>query len=206
MEVCIVDYGFGNIWSLQSAVKYLGFPCVVSSDPRDILKAKKLLLPGVGAFRSALSALEERGLVTAITESILEEGNEILGICLGMQILAEIGYEDGATKGLGLIKGEIKKMDTNHSLRVPHVGFNEVETSPESRLFRGLPPSSNFYFVHSYCLASPPQIGISAFTTYGNTFVSAFESGNVYGTQFHPEKSQGNGLRVLQNFLENSNA
>ena len=202
VKICIVDYGFGNIWSLKNAVDFLGFDCKVSSDPRDVLGADKILLPGVGASNSAMAALEERNLKKAIVDAVSIEGNKILGICLGMQIMAEIGNEDGFTNGLGLIKGEITLMKSTDGLKVPHIGFNEVTTHTRSKLFQDLPDKSDFYFVHSYQLLTPPQDGISAFSTYGETFVSAFEAGNVFATQFHPEKSQSNGLKVLRNFLE----
>ncbi len=202
MKVCIVDYGFGNIWSLRSAISFLGFSCNVSSNPEEIIRAEKLILPGVGAFKSAMASLEEKGLAASIVSSVINEGNKILGICLGMQVMAERGFENGQTKGLGLLQGEIQPIHSSSGLKVPHIGFNEVEANPESKLFRDLPEKSDFYFVHSYQLNSPPKNGISAFTTYGETFVSAFESENIFATQFHPEKSQSNGLKVLKNFLE----
>jgi imidazole glycerol-phosphate synthase subunit HisH len=202
VEVCIVDYGFGNIWSLRSAINFLGFKCSVTSNPKEILHADKLILPGVGAFKSAMASLEEKRLATAIVSSVIHEGHKILGICLGMQIMAEMGFENGQTKGLGLFSGEIRPMDSSANLKVPHIGFNEVEANPESKLFRDLPKKSDFYFVHSYQLNFPPKAGVSAFTNYGRNFVSAFESDNVFATQFHPEKSQSNGLKVLKNFLE----
>lgn len=202
MEVCIVNYGFGNIWSLKSAVNFLGFNCNVSSDPSDVLTAKKIILPGVGAFKSAMDALEEKNLKHAIIDSVSTEGNKILGICLGMQLMAEAGNENGLSKGLGLFEGEITLIKSVDGLKVPHIGFNEVEIPTESKLFRGLSNRSDFYFVHSYQLLKPPQKGISAFSTYGETFVSAFEAGNIFATQFHPEKSQSNGLKLLKNFLE----
>lgn len=206
MSICIVDYGFGNIWSLKSAIDFLGFSCLVSSNPEEILYAKKLLLPGVGAFKSAMDALEEKQLAKAIVNSVVNEGNKILGICLGMQVMAEKGNEDGQNKGLGLFKGEITKMNPGFGLKVPHIGFSEVDANPSSKLFRDLPNKSDFYFVHSFQLSVPPKIGLSSFSTYGETFVSSFESENVFATQFHPEKSQSNGLKVLQNYLELPNA
>jgi glutamine amidotransferase len=139
MEVCIVNYGFGNIWSLQSAINFLGFKCKVSSDPKEIAIAKKLLLPGVGAYKSAMASLEEKGLSRAIKNSVVEEGNQILGICLGMQIMSDTGLEHGLTTGLGLFEGQIAAKDSNRGLKVPHIGFNEVQTHPESKLFRDLP-------------------------------------------------------------------
>jgi glutamine amidotransferase len=202
MEVCIVDYGFGNIWSLRSAINFLGYKCNVSSNPTDVLRADGIILPGVGAFKSAMASLEEKKLAAAIVNAVSKEGNKILGICLGMQVMAERGHENGVTKGLGLFEGEIKVIDPSIGLKVPHIGFNEVDANPESRLFQDLPSKSDFYFVHSYQLELAPQTGMSAYTTYGKTFVSAFERGNVFATQFHPEKSQSNGLKVLKNFLD----
>jgi glutamine amidotransferase len=129
-----------------------------------------------------------------------------MGICLGMQVMAEVGTENGTTSGLGLFQGKIELIPSSVGIKVPHIGFNNVNTESESRLFRGLPNHSDFYFVHSYQLTLPPPNGISAFTNYGDRFVSAFESENVFATQFHPEKSQSNGLTVLKNFLEISRA
>lgn len=202
MEVCIVDYGFGNIWSLRSAINFLGYKCNVSSNPTDLLRADGIILPGVGAFKSAMASLEEKKLAPAIVNSVSKEGNKILGICLGMQVMAERGHENGFTKGLGLFEGEIKVIDPSMGLKVPHIGFNEVDAHPESKLFQDLPSKSDFYFVHSYQLELAPKNGMSAFTTYGKTFVSAFERENVFATQFHPEKSQSNGLKILKNFLD----
>lgn len=202
MKVCIVDYGFGNIWSLQSAINFLGFRCKVSSNPKEITSAKKLLLPGVGAYKSAMTSLEGKGLSEAIKNSVVKEGNQILGICLGMQVMADTGLEHGLTMGLGLFEGQVEAMNPTKKHKVPHIGFNEVQTNPESKLFRDLPNHSDFYFVHSYQLVSAPRVGLSAYTTYEKTFVAAYESENVFATQFHPEKSQSNGLKVLQNFLE----
>jgi imidazole glycerol-phosphate synthase subunit HisH len=206
MEICIVDYGFGNIWSLKNAINYLGYECRVTSNPEEVLRAKKLFLPGVGAFKSAMIALEKLGLSTAILDSVTNEGSKVLGICLGMQLMAEAGTENGLTPGLGLIKGQIERLPSFVDTNVTHIGFNEVEIKSESCLFRGLPNRSDFYFVHSYQLTLPPPDGISAFTNYGGRFVSAFESENVFATQFHPEKSQSNGLILLKNFLELPNA
>ena len=206
MEICIVDYGFGNIWSLKNAINFLGYQCQVTSNPKEVLRAERIFLPGVGAFKSAMLALEKLDLHTAIVDSVTKEGNKIMGICLGMQLMAEAGTENGLTSGLGLFQGKVESIPSSSGVKIPHIGFNNVKAKTESRLFRGLPNNSDFYFVHSYQLTQPPHNGVSAFTNYGGRFVSAFESENVFATQFHPEKSQSNGLIVLKNFLEISSA
>ena len=203
--ITIVDYGMGNLWSVRSAVRYLGYNSVVSSNPSEIARAEILFLPGVGSFRTAMLALKKDRLDEAILEAVSNKGRKIIGICLGMQLLAMHSTEDGKTSGLGLIPAEVERfdMDVMGSLKVPHVGFNEVRSKGQSILFKDISPSSDFYFVHSYFLRAGDFHGCHAICHYGQEFVAAYEHDNIFATQFHPEKSQTNGLRLLNNFLDN---
>ena len=202
-HLTIIDYGMGNIWSIQSALRFLGATVEVSNSHADVSTANALILPGVGSFRKAMEALTKSGLDYAIKETVLDRGRPILGICLGMQLFADAGTEDGKSSGLGFISGSVTRFQpTEHGIfKVPHIGFNTVTSDPNSRLFEGLPSSSDFYFVHSYRLSLIKRSGHQATCDYGEKFLAAFEKDNVFATQFHPEKSQTNGLWVLKNFL-----
>lgn len=200
MKVVIVNYGMGNIYSVQSALTFLGFESEYTDEPEKILNADKIILPGVGSFRKAMQNIRLKGLEDPIKESIQTKGKTILGICLGMQLLGTSSTEDGFTKGLGLFDGIVEKFSDKYNLKIPHIGYNEVIQSPNSVLFQNLDKNSDFYFVHSYRMMSQIAIGIST-CNYGEKFVAAFEQKNVFGTQFHPEKSQTNGLILLKNFL-----
>lgn len=198
--VTIVDYGMGNLWSVVSALRFLGSETLVSDDPHVVCAAPVLVLPGVGSFRRAMAALDGRGLSDALREAVLERGAKLLGICLGMQLLAERGSEDGISAGLGLVPGQVERFEVA-GIKVPHIGFNSVGHAAGSRLFAGVDNPADFYFVHSFRLSERSGPGLYASTTHGEEFVSAYEHDNVFGTQFHPEKSQTNGLRLLSNFL-----
>lgn len=204
LMVTIVDYGMGNIWSVAGAIRYLGGEAVVSSDPDKISKSDCLILPGVGSFRQAMKVLSETGIKTAIEECVLTKGSKILGICLGMQLLGSQGTEDGETAGLGLIENRVDKFETSpeHYLKIPHIGFNSTVISECHGLFESLSSNVDFYYVHSYRMLPENLSGRIATCRYGIEFLAAFELGNIYGTQFHPEKSQTNGLVLLKNFLE----
>lgn len=192
----------GNLWSVQSAFMYLGTTPIISSNPIEIEKADILVLPGVGSFNRAAKILSETGIDKAISKNIHKNNGKILGICLGMQLLCLSSHEDGFSKGLEIIPTTVEQISSGDSnLKIPHIGFNFVECPENSVLFKGLKPNTDFYFVHSYKLKYkdiPGKIGI---TTYGDRFISSFESSNIFATQFHPEKSQTNGLKILQNFL-----
>ena len=200
----IVDYGIGNLWSVRNALRYLGHNAVVSSTPSEIANADVLILPGVGSFRTAMGTLRENRLDEAILEAVVGKGHKILGICLGMQLLAMHSTEDGETKGLGLISTEVERFDDDAmgSLKVPHIGFNEVRSQDQSILFKDIAPSSDFYFVHSYRLRVGGFPGHYGICHYGEDFLAAYEHENIFATQFHPEKSQTNGLKLLKNFLD----
>lgn len=202
-SVTIIDYGMGNLWSVRSALRYLGHDSIVSHSPRKIEQADVLILPGVGSFRKAMHALRDMQLDQAIWEAVVERKRKLLGICLGMQLLAEHGSEDGETAGLGLIPARVDRFDQMQmmGLKVPHIGFNRVRSSTKSILFQGIAPQAEFYFVHSYRLLQDGVPGKHGICSYGHDFLAAYENNNIFATQFHPEKSQTNGLKLLHNFL-----
>lgn len=202
-KVTVIDYGMGNLWSVVSALRYLGAECCLSNNPQEISQANILLLPGVGSFGKAMWALGSSGIADSIREAVSVRQRKILGICLGMQLFAESSSEDGISDGLGFIQGRVERFPTTNlgGLKVPHTGFNRVSTMNDSALFNGLESGGDFYFVHSYRLKYEGQLGCVGVCRYGEDFVAAYVSDNVYATQFHPEKSQTNGLRLLSNFL-----
>lgn len=202
-RITVIDYGMGNIWSVINALRYLGCTPVVSSDPNEIAGAESLLLPGVGSFRKAMVTLRQAGLDQAILEAVQTKGSKILGICLGMQLMGSRGSEDGDTLGLGLILNPVDMFTTQEigANKIPHIGFDVVHSTPDARLFRGLPDEADFYFVHSYRMLPDGLSGETATCRYGTEFLAAYEQDNIYATQFHPEKSQTNGLVLLKNFL-----
>ncbi|MDA9285256.1 imidazole glycerol phosphate synthase subunit HisH [Pseudomonadales bacterium] len=201
--VVIVDYGMGNIWSVYSALRYLGANPLVSADPDQIASADVLVLPGVGSFHKSMLALHSLNIAKALDEAVLVRKRKILGICLGMQLFAERGEEDGDCTGLGYIPGTVERFSRNElgALKLPHIGFNLVNSAAQSQLFKGIPRPSDFYFVHSYRLSVANQPGCASLCNYGADFLAAYEHENIFATQFHPEKSQTNGLKLLKNFL-----
>jgi glutamine amidotransferase len=202
-SITVIDYGMGNLWSVLSALRYLGSNPTVSSDPDAIATAGTLLLPGVGSFRKAMIALRQRGLDQAIVEAVQTNGSKILGICLGMQLMGCSSSEDGNTVGLGLIPNAVNRFMPREIgvNKVPHIGFDLVSSHPQARLFQGLTNAADFYFVHSYRMLPTGLSGKKATCNYGIEFLAAYEQDNIYATQFHPEKSQTNGLILLRNFL-----
>lgn len=201
--ISILNYGMGNIRSVQNALNYLGIESKVIGTPDQILKSEKLILPGVGSFRKAMENINKKDFLNPLNEVIYNK-IPILGICLGMQLMAEESEEDGLTKGLGWIKGSIKKFPVDKiKLKVPHVGFNEVFFEKNNKtLYKGLGDKADYYYVHSYRLLYEECNCVSGWSEYGDKFVSSIEKNNIFGTQFHPEKSQSNGLIMLKNFAE----
>ena len=203
-KVSLVDYGIGNLWSVASAFRYLGAKVELISDPDQILNSEFIVLPGVGSFRKGMEALVQKGMDQALTEAVIGRGNKILGICLGMQLLGASSNENGQTAGLNLIPnrvGRFSKIDMGN-LKIPHVGFNSVQFNETAGLFRDLNHSADFYFTHSYMMIREDGVsGRSGMGSYGVEFLAAFEYGNICGAQFHPEKSQTNGLILLHNFV-----
>lgn len=202
-KVTIVDYGMGNIWSVANAFKYLNCDIEITSDRRTVEKSQLLILPGVGSFKKAMNSLKELGLDEALTKRVSEEKVKILGICLGMQLMGTSSTEDGMTIGLNLIPVAVDRFTPNEvgSRKIPHVGFDRVQSKQGSIMFRNLTGNDDFYFVHSYRMLSRDLTGFVAVCDYGIDFLAAYEFENVYATQFHPEKSQTNGLQLLKNFL-----
>ncbi len=202
-EVVIVDYGMGNLWSVASAIKFLGKVPVITGDISKISTSETLILPGVGSFRRAMDTIRKQSIDKAIVDSLQSPKTKLLGICLGMQLLGASSTEDGLTAGLGLVQNEVVRLANSEKnpIKIPHVGFNKVQVSPESKLFDQIAIDASFYFVHSYAMQILNDSSRYTTTTYGYRFVAAIESGQVFGTQFHPEKSQKNGLKVLENFL-----
>ncbi len=202
--ITIVDYGMGNIGSVVGALKFLGVESVVTPDPEQVQMAQSLILPGVGSFRKAMEKLRSTGLDQAILEAVEKKGGAILGICLGMQLLGAASTEDGESSGLLLVPNRVDRFttDTSNPTKIPHVGFNSVQFSDREGLFSDLPEKADFYFVHSYRMLQEDLKGRTAICDYGGEFLAAFETGRICGTQFHPEKSQTNGLILLKNFIE----
>ena len=205
MTIAIIDYGMGNLKSVKKAFAAIGFEAEITADPERVLKADKVVLPGVGAFRDAIEELHRTGLAQA-TREVVQRGTPVLGICLGMQLLFEKSYEYGEHAGLGLLPGRIIKMTTEEmkdekgeSLKIPHMGWNNLELIKKTPLFTGLEQGSSVYFVHSYYLETEEDV-VSAYTTYGKRIAVAAQRDNLFATQFHPEKSGSIGLSILKNF------
>jgi glutamine amidotransferase len=202
-HVAIVDYGMCNLDSVRRAFEEIGARAFVTEDPVGLERADRIVLPGVGAFPDAMRNLRARGLDDALTKQVLDGGAPFLGICLGMQLLAGIGNEVATTDGLGWFDAEVVRfVPTGGDARVPHVGWNEVDANEGSALFAGIPARADFYFVHSFHVACTNPSEVLATTPYCGGFVSAIARDNVFATQFHPEKSQQYGLRLLRNFLD----
>lgn len=199
--IAIIDYGMGNLASVANAFAKLGYETVISQDPEEILAADKVVLPGVGAFADAIKNIRQRGIDETLHE-IKQRNTPLLGVCLGYQLLFSESYEDGVHQGLDLIKGRVVRLQIPAEYKVPHMGWNSIEIKPESKLFTGINSGSYFYFVHSYHVIPEDYSVMAATTDYGIKIVCAVEQGNVFATQFHPEKSSDIGLQVLRNFGE----
>jgi glutamine amidotransferase len=189
----------GNLASVRNAFEKLGFEAFITSDPDTIANATKVVLPGVGAFADAIKNLRERGIDQSL-QAVVKKQTPLLGICLGMQLLFSESYENGIYRGLDIIPGTVEKFDIRE--KVPHMGWNNIEMKPESRLFAGVPAGSYFYFVHSYYVVPEELRASAASCQYGLEFCCAVEKDQIYATQFHPEKSSDAGLRILKNFGE----
>ena len=202
MLVLIIDYGMGNLGSVRRSFEECGADVQILKDPQEFNGASRVVLPGVGSFKDGMEHLENRGWVDFINWMI-EEKLPLLGICLGMQLLAEKGYEGGQVPGLGVIGGEVVRMDPqSDEERIPHVGWNDVCVTQSTPLFSDIPNESDFYFVHSYHFVPVCEDRIIATTPYCGGVVSAVQKNNVFGVQFHPEKSSKSGRKLLENFLK----
>ncbi len=199
-RVVVVDYGMGNLRSVAKALERVGAEVRVSARPEDVEQAGKLVLPGVGAFAAAMAELSQRDLVEPLWR-YLREDRPFLGICLGLQLLLEKSYEEGEHRGLGVLAGDVVRFEpTDPNLKVPHMGWNQLQMRPGVPLFAGVPEGADVYFVHSYYVRPASEVG-AAETDYGGRFCSAVWQGRVFATQFHPEKSQKVGLQILANFV-----
>ena len=199
--VAIVDYGMCNLDSVARAVQECGGVPLVTDDSKALATANSIVLPGVGAFGVGIKNLRDRGLEQPLREQVLEKGIPFLGICLGMQLLAKRGEEHGGAEGLGWLDAETVLIKTAPGERLPHIGWNEVRPARESRLFAGIDSGTDFYFVHSYALRPRDPAVALASAPYGDGVCAAVQKDNVYGVQFHPEKSQKAGFTLLRNFL-----
>lgn len=201
--VGIIDYGMGNIGSMRRALEECGARVVIAREPDRLHGITHMVLPGVGSFNVAATHLQEAGFLSVITQLVEEKSIPLLGVCLGMQLLASKGEEGGLSDGLGLIPGRVVQLaSTGQVERIPHVGWNEIQTiRVGSKLLSGFSTGEDFYFVHSYHFIADEQSSVAAQTPYCGNFTSVVENGNIFGTQFHPEKSQRSGFRLLRNFL-----
>lgn len=195
--IAIVDYGVGNLRSVQKGLEKVGFNSIITSDPDTVLTASGVILPGVGAFRDAMARLEETGLAPVLID-VIRRNRPFLGICLGMQLLFEIGEEDGRHQGLGVFPGEVKRLP--NGFKVPHMGWNQLEYRRKGSILHGIPEQSAFYFVHSYVVYPGDEQLVLATASYGVDCPAVINRGYVCGVQFHPEKSGRLGLELLRNF------
>lgn len=196
----IIDYGAGNLHSVKNALDFLGEENIITSDPDVIRSADRVILPGVGAFGDAMACMENAGLVNAVKESA-SSGKPFLGICLGLQLLFEESEEKSGVAGLGIFKGKVVKIPSAEGLKIPHMGWNSLEIPKKSKILCGLGDEPFVYFVHSYYILPEDDNDISAYTSYGKRIGVAVERGNVFATQFHPEKSGDTGMKILKNFI-----
>ena len=203
MSIAIIDYGMANLRSVQKALAEIGAEATVISEPEQIAAADRLVLPGVGAFRDAVATLRAKHLDEPLLQHI-KAGKPLLGICLGLQMLFDVGYEDGEHRGLGVIPGQCVRftLDQDLGLKVPHMGWNQLTRRTDTPLLKGVPTDAGVYFVHSYHVVPTDDAVIATTTDYGRPFVSSIWRDNVMATQFHPEKSQAVGLKILSNFAK----
>ncbi len=200
--IAIVDYGMGNIHSVKKALESMGAQTIVTDNPKDLSRAEKIVFPGVGSFGDAVVELKKRSLDVEIRKQV-QSGKIFLGICLGMQVLFEKSMESQKVVGLGLLKGSVDKFEASQKLKVPHMGWNQItKTSNNCQLLKDMPDNSYVYFCHSYYANPADKKVIAASCDYGDNFAAVVCKDNLYGLQFHPEKSQAAGLKIVKNFVE----
>ena len=201
MKIGIINYGMGNLRSVRNAFHAVGGHAEVAEKPQDLAQADAVALPGVGAFGDGMANLRAQGWVEALEEQVRQKGKPFIGLCLGQQLLAATGTEHGTHAGLGWIPGSVDRLTPAAGLRIPHIGWNDVRFSAGSRMYAGLGEARNFYFVHSFVLKPDDASLVNGQCEHGQPFAASIERGNIWATQYHPEKSQHAGLTVLKNFL-----
>ena len=199
--IAIVDYQMGNLRSVQKAFERVGHAAAITADPKVLEQADHVVLPGVGAFADAIAEIRRRELIEPIRAAIASN-KPFLGICLGLQMLFDVSYEDGEHEGLGVIPGEVRRFDVPAEYKVPHMGWNHVAQRRQPPIFKGIANGSHFYFVHSYYVVPKDESVIAGESSYPEPFCAAIWRDNLFATQFHPEKSQATGLQLLKNFAE----
>jgi glutamine amidotransferase len=199
--IAIIDYGMGNLRSVEKGFERVGHTATISDDPAVLAESTKLVLPGVGAFRDAIAALRSRNLIDPIRAAVAAN-KPFLGICLGLQLLFDRSFEDGQYEGLGIIAGDVVKFQLPAEFKVPHMGWNEIRVCRRPPIFAGIDDGAHFYFVHSYYVVPRDASVVATETDYPQPFCSSIWQDNLFATQFHPEKSQAVGLQVLKNFAE----
>lgn len=200
-KITILDYGSGNIRSVYNLVEHLGVNCTISNKVSDILGASHLILPGVGAFGSVMGKIKSKIPIETLEKAVFEENKPFLGICIGMQVLADEGFEFGHHKGLGWISGSVKEIETKGEI-LPHIGWNNIKIVQESPLLAGLGSVRDFYFVHSYAYSVKDEVNVYGTVEYGTEFPVVVQKNNIFGVQFHPEKSQQGGKKLMKNFID----
>lgn len=201
--IAIVEYGMGNVRSLRNAFEYIGEDVIITADPEALDAADRIVLPGVGAFGDAMRAIADRDLEPVLHRQVRELKKPVLGVCLGMQLIARSSVEHGKHRGLGWIDAEIRRLEVLRPLKVPHVGWNTISFDQADPLFHGIKTGeANFYFVHSFHMVCHKSADVIAKADYGSPVTAVIRSGNITATQFHPEKSQDNGLTLLRNWIE----
>ena len=200
IKICILDYKSGNVGSVFNIIKYMGYNCKISNEEKDLEDASHIILPGVGSFKKSMKKIKENIPIKNLEEQILKKKKPFLGICVGMQVLAEKGNEFGIENGLGWIEGEVNILKTEN-LPLPHICWNSINIKNKSELTKNLEGINDFYFVHSYKFDVKNEDEINARTEYGENFCSIVNKDNIYGVQFHPEKSQKSGMILLKNFI-----
>jgi glutamine amidotransferase len=199
--IAIIDYQMGNLRSVQKGFEKVGHEAVVTDDPAVLERAEKIVLPGVGAFQDAIAQLRRRDMVEPIRAGI-EAGKPFLGICLGLQLLFDVSYEDGEHEGLGIVPGEVVRFDVPSEFKVPHMGWNQARIARRPPILEGIDEGTHFYFVHSYYVVPRDESVVAVEVDYHRPFCAMIWRDNLFATQFHPEKSQADGLRILKNFAE----
>ncbi|MEA5479324.1 imidazole glycerol phosphate synthase subunit HisH [Pseudanabaena galeata UHCC 0370] len=203
MKVAVINYGMGNLGSVRRSLENLGADVIVAEHPIQLLDVNRIILPGVGSFGEGMKKLSTKGWIESLQKQVIEEGKPLLGICLGMQMLSSSSEENGLNEGLNFISGKVLRLDKlGCRLRIPHVGWNEVNHQESTPLFKNIPQSIDFYFVHSYALIADDTSNVIATSNYDISITSSVSKNHIFGTQFHPEKSSKAGQQILKNFIE----